>query len=188
MGASTSNPGALAAKIQAALTGVQTVLAAGSSFQIGGAAMKQSQISAQLSGYLPTFSAVAPAKVAYQQSVAARTELEPEAREFLVNLRAALVAFYKRGNPVLGQFGMGTGKVGVQSPETQVVAAAARLLTRQKRGTAGTKQKLAITVVGQPAVTIGGAQAVVAPIVSATPPAVAAALAAANGDMTKSCG
>ena len=176
----SDGPSNLATKIQAALSGVQTNLAAGSTFQIGGTAMTQSQIAAELSGYLPTFAAVGAAKAQYEQAVAARTTLEPQAREFLVNLRAALVAFFKRGNPILSQFGMGTGAPGKQSPTTMVVAAAARLLTRQKRGTIGKNEKQAIKVVGSPVVTVGGAQAVAPGTISATPPAVEAALAAAQ--------
>jgi len=178
------NPSDLAAKIQAALTGVQKVLAAGGKLQIGGETLSPAQIEAQLAGYLPAFKAVEAQYAKYQQAVAARTALEPEAREFLVGLRAALLANYKRGNPVLSQFGMGTGAPGKQSPETMVIAAATRALTRKKRGTTGKKQRAAIQVVGLPAVTVGGTKAVVPPVVDTTPPAVAAALAESESAAT----
>jgi hypothetical protein len=178
MSGTMNRPGGLQARIQLALSGVKTVTGSGQTFKLRGAELSPTAIAAQLSSYLPTFEAPKAHMALYNEAVAARRALEPEVREFLVHLRLALVGHYKRGNPVLAKFGMGTGKPGVPSPETQVVATASRNLTRKKRGTAGKKQKGRITVVGKPVVTVGGAKTVVPPTTSATPPAVETALAA----------
>jgi hypothetical protein len=149
-------PTALETKIQNALTGVQQVIPAGSTLQINGQAMTQAQLATQLSGYLPPFQTVLNEKQTYQAAVAARLAMEPGARAFLVQLRAALIALFGKGSQQLTKFGFGTGAHTAPTPTTQVVAAAKRQLTRAKRGTITKKQAAQITVVGQPTVELGG--------------------------------
>jgi len=165
---SGSSPGGLQRSVQSALVGVQQALPTGSSFNINGEAVTQAQLVTQLSGYLPVLTAVTDAKAALAQAVHARQAVEPEIREFLVQLRAALVASLGR-QPKLGQFGMSAKKPAAPSPPTAVLASAKRALTRQKRGTLGSKQKASIKAVGTPQVSISESGVVVTPAAGEQP-------------------
>lgn len=168
--ANQSAPGSLETKIQNALTGVQQVVPTGGSLQVAGGLMTQAQLEAKLSGYLPAFEAVRTDKQVYQTAVVTRAAIEPDAREFLVQLRASLIALFGRGSPQLAKFGMGHGLGAKPSPQTQVMAAAKRILTRRARGTIGKKQAAAITVVSPPQVTLAGhGLQITPPTVDATP-------------------
>jgi len=169
---SGSNPGGLQLKVQNALVGVQQTLPTGKSFDISGQAVTQAQLVTKLSGYLPVLKAVTDAKAALAQAVSARQAVEPEIREFLVQLRAALVASYGR-QPVLTQFGMSAKKPTAPSPQTAVLAAAKRTLTRQKRGTMGKSQKASIKAVGTPQVSLGPSGVQIAPAAPEAQPAAA---------------
>src|SRR5579871_4873290 len=104
--ANPNNPGGLQSKIQNALTGVQQSLPSGAALQINGQTTTQAQLVTQLTGFLSTLSAVTDAKVAYATAVQSRTAAEENMREYLVQLRGALVAFFGRNNAALGKFGM----------------------------------------------------------------------------------
>jgi len=169
-----NNPGGLQAKVQNALAGVQQVLPTGSSLQINGQSVTQAQLVTQLSGYLPTLNAVVDAKVALAQSVQARKAIEPAIKEFLVQLRGALVAFYGRGNAALGKFGMSAKKPAPLDTQTAILAAAKRQLTREKRGTLGKKAKAKLKAVGTPQVSVSESGVEVTPA-SGEQPAVAPA-------------
>jgi len=180
---SPSTPTGLELKVQDALQGVQQVLPAKSTLQINNAKMTQAQMASQLNTYLTAYNAVAPAKSAYAEAVAARTAMQPAIREFLIQLRAALVALFGRGSPQLAKFGMSAQKPTPPSPTTAVLAAAQRQLTRVQRGTISKKQKQLITVVTPPQVTIGGSgkMVVLPPTINPAPGAsVAAAVAATD--------
>ena len=182
-----STPGALEVKVQNALNGVQQALPTGSKLALNGASMTQAQLATQLSEHLPVFEAVPTAKQPYTQAITARKAMEPAARTFLVQLRAALIAQFGRTSPLLQQFGMGTGTRATPSPQTKVLAAAKAALTRQKRGTTSKKQKQSITVVSPPSVTLGqGAPQISPPTVDATAPGSAAQPAASAAAATPS--
>jgi hypothetical protein len=159
----------LLSKIQNALAGVQQNLPSGSSLLINGQTMTQAQLVTQLSGYLPVVSAVTSATVALRKAVQARVVIEPEIREFLVLLRAALVAFYGRNSPSLGDFGMSANKPASPTTQTAIIAVAKRTITRQKRGTMGKKQKASIKAIGTPQVSIGASGVSITPAVTEQP-------------------
>lgn len=123
----------------------------------------QAQLVTQLSGYLPNLKAVSDAKAAYAQAVITRKADEQDVREFLMQLRAALVAFFGAGNPDLAKFGMSAKKRTPQDSQTRILAAAKRTLTRKKRGTLGAKQKASIKAIGTPQVSIGPSGVQIAP-------------------------
>lgn len=175
----SSTPGGLELKLDDALSGVQQQLVAGSTLQINGAAMTQAQLVTQLSGYLAPFTAAANEKTAYAQAIKARKAVEPPAREFLIQLKAALVALLGRGNPLLEKFGMLAKLPSKPSVQTALLAAAKRKLTRAKRGTLGKKQKAAIVLLGTPSVSVGAEGATVQPSVGEQAQAAAAAAAKA---------
>jgi hypothetical protein len=165
---SGSNPSGLQSKIQSALAGVQN-LPSGSTLQISGQIMTQAQLVTKLTGYLPAVSAVTDAKAALEQALQARKAAAPDTREFLVLLRAALVAFYGRGSAALGKFGMSAKKPAGPSPQTAILAAAKRTLTRRKRGTMGKKQKASIKAIGTPQVSIGASGVSITPAAGEQP-------------------
>ena len=177
---SGNSPGGLQLKIQNALIGVQQVLPTGSSLLINAQPVTQAQLVTQLSGYLPVVTAVADAKAAFAQAVKTRVAAEMNIREFLAQLRGALVAFYGRNTPALGKYGMSAKTPAGQTAQTAILAAAKRTLTRQKRGTMGKKQKAGIKAVGTPQVSVSasgvqitpaaGEQPVVPPVVSSSTP------------------
>jgi hypothetical protein len=172
---SGKGPSGLQLKIQSALTGVQQVLPSGSSIMIGGETATQAQLVTKLTGFLSQLSAVTDAKAAYTTVVQSRTAAETTMREYLAQLRGALVAFYGRNSPALGKFGMSAKTPAPQTTQTKIVAAAKRTLTRLKRGTLGTKQKASIKAVGTPQISIGESGVQIAPAAVAQPAAAPAA-------------
>jgi len=179
--ANINNPSGLQLKIQTALAGVQQSLPSDAAIQINGQTTTQAQLVTQLTGFLSTLSTVTDAKAAYATAVQSRLAAEPNIREYLVLLRAALLAFYGRNPAALGKFGMQAKKPAPQTSQTALIAAAKRTLTRQKRGTLGKKQKASIKALGTPQVSIGAsgvqitpafeAQPAVPPVVSSPTPA-----------------
>jgi len=175
-----SSPSGLQLKIQNALTGVQQALPTGTALQINGQAATQAQLITQLTGFLSTLSTVTDAKAAFMTALQSRVAGEQNMREYHVQLRAALVAFYGRNPAALGKYGMSAKKPAPQTSQTALLAAAKRTLTRQKRGTLGKKQKASIKAVGTPQVSVGatgvqitpaaGDQPVVTPVETSTTP------------------
>ena len=163
------SPSSLQLKIQSALTGVQQVLPSGSTILINGQSATQAQLATQLSGFLSTVSAVTDAKAAFTTALQSRVAAEQNIREYLVQLRGALMAFYGRNNPALEKFGMSAKKPAAQSSQTAILASAKRTLTRQKRGTLGKKQKAGIKAVGTPQVSVGASGVQVTPAAGEQP-------------------
>jgi len=168
---SEHSPSGLLQKIQNALNGVQQVLPSGSSVSMNGQIVTQAQLVTQLTGMLPPMTAVTDAKTAFALAVKQRKEAEPNVREYLAQLRAALVAFYGRNSPTLEKFGMSAKLPAAQPVQSKVIAAAKRTLTRQKRGTLGKKQKASIKAVGTPQVSIDESGMQVVPAAAAQPAA-----------------
>jgi len=160
---SGNSPGRLLQKVQSALDGVQQVLPAGTALMINKQSVTQAQLVTQLSGYLPNLKAVADAKAAYAQTVITRRADEQVVREFLAQLRLALVAYLGVGSPDLAKFGMSAKKRAPQDGQTSVLAAAKRTLTRQKRGTLGKTEKASIKALGTPQVSLGASGVQIAP-------------------------
>jgi hypothetical protein len=163
------SPSGLQSKIQNALTGVQQSLPAGTSLQINGQAVTQAQLVTQLTGFLSTLSTVTDAKAAYATAVQSRVAAAENIREYLVQLRGALVAFYGRNPAALGKYGMSAKKPAPQTAQTALLAAAKRTLTRQKRGTLGKKQKASIKAVGTPQVSVSESGVQITPAAVAQP-------------------
>jgi hypothetical protein len=166
---SENSPSGLLQKIQNALAGVQKVLPDGSSLSMSGQTVTKAQLVTQLTGLLPPLTSVTDAKSTYAQAVQARKLAEPNAREFLAQLRAALVAFYGRGSPSLSDYGMSAKKPAAQTSKTAILAAAKRTLTRQKRGTLGSKQKAGIKAIGTPQLSVGESGVQITPAAAVQP-------------------
>jgi hypothetical protein len=142
--------------------GVLTNLPPTTSLTINGNAQKQPAIDTQLKGYITAFKAVDTAKQAYQDAVKARLALTIEARDYYKALKAAVKSFFGAQSAQLASFGITPDKASSSTTKTKMVASAKRQTTRTLRGTKGKVQKAAITVVGEPAVSIASDGTVVA--------------------------
>ena len=168
------NPGALELKIQTALNGVQQVLPTGSSLSFDGAPLTQAQIAQRLQGFQPSFQKVKRTKADHIAALVERSVDEAAARDFLVQLRGVLVAFFGVGSPLLAQFGMPAKKKTARTAQQKVLSAAKAKLTRKKRGTLGSKQKLAVKTLGTPHVSLGANGPTVTPSAADTAQSAAA--------------
>ena len=171
---SEHSPKGLALKLQKVLNGVQQTLPTESTMLLGGGPLTQAQLAAKLAGCLPAMTAVDDAKAAHVKAVQARRAAEPNVREFLAQVRMALVAFYGRGNPQLEKFGLSAKLPAAPTSQAAILAAAKRTLTRRKRGTMGKKQKAGLKALGTPQVSVSatGVQVTPAAVDEPTAPSV----------------
>ena len=174
-------PGSLQTKLTTALSGSQTALAKNSAIQISGKSTTPTQIITALQGYIQPFTDVAAAKAAYAKALQARKAEQAEAHEYLLTLKAGLVALFGRYNPVLAQFGMAAKTRAVATTQTTMLAVAKRALTRQLRGTLSKKQKAATKTGGTPDVNLGRTGKSFAPGAAAAAQSAALAAAASGG-------
>jgi hypothetical protein len=134
--------------------GVQTALPAGTALTINGTSVKQAAIDTQLQSWITTFKEVDSAKATYQNAVAARLAITVAARAYYKALKAVIKSYFGGQSAQLAAFGIGMDKPVATTTQQKMVAAAKRSQTRAVRGTTGKKAKLAITVVGNPPVTV----------------------------------
>jgi hypothetical protein len=126
------------------------VLPATTDLQLGGQSVKVSDLLTSLDGALSTFAPVDAAKAALKQTQSDRTQKVAAAHEQVAQLKAYLIATWGKGSPQLAPFGF-TPKARTSLTSEQLALKAAKAkLTRTARGTKGSKQKLGITVQGQP--------------------------------------
>jgi hypothetical protein len=171
MATTTTQPKAIApSKFESQLSqmdqGVVKYLPATVSLTLEGTPTKQPAIDTSLKGWLTTFAAVETARQAYQDAVKARLAITVEARTFYKALKLALKQYFGSQSATLANFGIAPDKAATQSTKTKMVAAAKREQTRKVRGTTSKKAKEAITVVGNPPISISSSGTVV----SAPPP------------------
>jgi hypothetical protein len=137
-------------KLQQVRDAAATYLPATSDLQLAGQSVKVPDLLAVLDGALATFAPVNAAKVAVTQAQTARTQKVAAAEQEVAQLKGYLIGIWGKGSPQLAPFGF-AAKVKVQpTSEQQALRAAKAKLTRQARGTKGTKQKLGVTAQGQP--------------------------------------
>ncbi len=149
------------AKFEAELTeidaGMLKDVPVATSWTLNGKTLTQPQIDAQLKAYLATFEALDAAEQQYQAALAARRNITVEARDFYLQLKKLVVAYFGAQSPQLADFGITPAKA--RAPKTaaeKVVTAAKAELTRKARGTTSKKQKAQINPnEGTPMVSIG---------------------------------
>jgi hypothetical protein len=157
----TQSSGVKASQLETELTdmdaGVLKDLPAKSPLTIDGTPMTQAQIDAQVKSYLATIQAADAAKQQYQTALVARRNIQVEARNFYLQLKKAIVAYFGAQSAQLADFGLKPAKAKTAKTSAQkVVAAAKAKITRAARGTTSKKQKQQINpTVGTPAVAIG---------------------------------
>ncbi len=149
-------PGKFEQELQAMDAGVLKDIPAKSSLAINGKAMTGAQIDTQLKSYLSTFAAADQAKQQYQTAVVARRNVTTEARDFYLQIKKAIIAFFGAQSAQLADFGLKAAKA--RAPRTsqqKMLSAAKAQLTREARGTASKKQKAKINpTVGTPMVAV----------------------------------
>lgn len=145
-----NKPTAEQTAIQSALTGTQTQIPAKSTEVIGGVTYAQPQICAKLTGYLATYTAVISARLALTQAIAARDAAAAEAKEFLKDYKATLVAQFGRLSTQLTPFGFGPAKARTPLTAAQKVIQVAKMAaTKALLGTKSEKEKADIVRASQ---------------------------------------
>ncbi len=137
--------------------GVVKDIPAKSSLTINGKAMTGAQIDGQIKQYLATIQTADAAKAQYQTAVVARRNQAVEARDFFLQLKKTIVAYFGTQSPQLVDFGLTPAKTKTaKTSAQQAVIEAKKTQTKVARGTKSKKQKAAIQPgVVTPAVMIG---------------------------------
>ena len=177
-------------KLTTAQTAVQANIPAKSTVVIGGVSYTQAQLVAFITTLLAPILAAQNAKQAFATAVQARKQNQPAVQTFLVEFRAAIVALFGRGSPVLAQFGFAPHKAKTKSAGKTVVKTAKTLATRKLLGTKGPQQKAQLLAQQPPAFTVsstgvvsltGGDASSPAPASKAAPSSASTGSAGANG-------
>jgi hypothetical protein len=147
-------PSAFEAQLVKMDEGIDANLPAGTSLTINGTVVKQAAIDTQLQNWIAVFKAVDTAKATYQAAVTARVAITVAAMTYYKALKAAIKLQFGAQSPLLASFGITADKPASTTTQQKMVAVAKRAQTRQVRGTTGKKAKLAITVVGNPPITV----------------------------------
>jgi hypothetical protein len=137
------------AKVSKRLNGVENFLPAGTSLLVGGQTFTIPSIVQVLQAVLALFTAKATAqaqaKASVSAAVAALSAELPTANQFLTALDTALLGLFKKGNPVLENFGLSTGVKKTPTVTTKAQAKGTAELTRKARNTMGKVQRLKVT-------------------------------------------
>ncbi|MHB8417634.1 MAG: hypothetical protein ACYDCL_06135 [Myxococcales bacterium] len=136
--------------------GVLKDIPAKTSLTLNGSAMTATQIDTQIKSYLSTIQAADTAKQQYQTALVARRDIQLEARDFYLQLKKVIVAFFGAQSAQLADFGLKPAKAKVPRTSAQkLVTAAKAAVTRAARGTMSKKKKAQITpTVGTPMVAV----------------------------------
>ncbi len=160
--AGASVPGVIPAKVKTnSLRNEVTQLASGigtqfpspsSTLPVKGQSMTRDQLLGALAALAGLFTAVDNARQELKSQLLALQAATPGAREQIADIKAALVAFFGRGNPVLEHFGIQPRKARKLTGQQMTVKQAKANATRSKRGTLGPRVKKSVKFEGQVAV------------------------------------
>jgi hypothetical protein len=137
-----------------ALTAVPANIPAKSAVTIGGVSFTQAQLVAQVTTLLAPIQAARVAKLAFTAAVLARKQNDPAVQTFVANFKAAIIALFGRGSPVLAQFGFTPHKPRTTTAGQTVVKTARAKATRAKLGTKGPQQKAQLLAQQPPAFSV----------------------------------
>ena len=126
------------------------VLPATTVLQLDGQSVKVSDFLTSLDSALATFAATNAAKAALKQTQTDRTQKVATVEAQVGDLKTYLVSLWGKGSPQLAAFGFTPKARTPLTSEQKALRAAKAKLTRNVRGTKGSKQKLGVTVQGQP--------------------------------------
>ena len=130
-------------------TGLGTQIPDGSAITVRGVPVSKAQLLAQCAAALALFANVDAAVQALKNERLALEAGLPDVRQFLSDLRAALVAHFGRGNPVLVAFGFSVKKPRQLTVEQKLARKEKALQTRDLRGTKGPRQKQNVVFQGK---------------------------------------
>jgi hypothetical protein len=147
--------GAFEAKLQQLELGVTKYLPQTSTLIVEKTSMTAAQMADRLKGYLQTFADLRDKKEQARQQLGVLQQQLPEAHQFYMGLKAALVAFFGRGSPELSQFGISVASRTPLTSEQKAIAHAKALNTRKVRGTVGRRQHLARGAVNPTVLVLG---------------------------------
>ena len=150
----------IVAQLQAAAKGLTTALPTGTvSLKVGAQTFTIPDLGAKIASYQAFFDAVTSAHVSYSTSVDAKDAAVPEIRQFLTDLKDALVHLLGGKSPELTQFGVTPRKTPTKlTAEERSLANARARNTRDERGTLGSRQKAAVQAPVVKSLTIGTPQ------------------------------
>lgn len=128
-------------KLLTVQAGIQAAIPAGSKVVVGGTSYTQPQLLTKVGQLLAPYQPARDAKQALAAAVKAKKANQPAVQDFLVEFRAAVVALFGRGNPLLAKFGFQPKKAKTTSSGKKVAKAAKAKATREALGTKGKVQK-----------------------------------------------
>jgi hypothetical protein len=182
MGSNVNNnsPGKFETSVLKVIAGVTQVIPATSSLVINGSSVTQKQILAQLQNIADEYQAARDAKSAYTAALQSKRSDAAANKEYMLQLHAAIVAYFGRQNPQLVQFGYTPTKT-VKLTGAEIVSKTAKAAaTRGLRNTLGSKQKQAVKATSTPDVTVSNGKASLASPTAPAAPAAPASNTAAN--------
>lgn len=150
-------------RLQTVRDAVAKDLPATTVLQLGGQSVKVSDFLTSLDSALATFAATNAAKAALKQSQSDRTQKVASVEAQVGYLKTYLVSLWGKGSPQLATFGFTPKARKPLSGEQTALKAAKAQLTRKIRGTLGSKQKLGVTVQGQPGLVLMAADGTLVP-------------------------
>jgi hypothetical protein len=137
-------------KLQTVRNATAAALPATSVLNLDGQSVKISDLLTILDSALATFPALDAAKAGLKQAQSDRTQKVASAEALVGFLKTYLVLNWGKGSPQLAPFGFTPKARTPLTSEQMTLKAAKAKLTRTVRGTKSSKQKLGVTVQGQP--------------------------------------
>ena len=133
-------------KATALVNGLSKAIPAGTvSLLVNGQPVTVKNAIATLSAYLTLVGAIAPAKVAYHQTVQSANAQKAQVKQLIAGLTTAIRYLFGKGNPQLAQFGVSSGVPSKPTAATKAQAVGKALATRVVRHTLGPKARLKAT-------------------------------------------
>jgi hypothetical protein len=159
--------------LQKLLQGIEAVVPDGASLSTSSGLQTKAQIVAELTKVLSVYDQAEAQQLVVKATRAGIKAASAQNHQLFTELKDAVIAFFGRGSPMLGQFGIkGRGKPRPLTPEQKVLRAAKARATRAARHTLGSRQKAALKSDAKVSLTVhtadGTAQAV-PPGVTPTP-------------------
>jgi hypothetical protein len=176
MSTSNGNKQQQSQEFSEAATGVTQQIPATVTVNVGGQPYTAAQLVSVFNAAVTAIKTVTATRATLQQQVANQSATIQTAHTLYLELKKYAEVQFGKGSPVLAAFGFSSAPPTQKSSETKTIAAAKAKLTRQARGTKGSRQKLAVTTSGAPGLVLVGANGQVipgatqGPIAPATPP------------------
>jgi hypothetical protein len=162
------------ALLQKMLQGIETVVPDGSSLSTDGGLQTKAAMVAELTQVLSAYKTAEAQQLAVKASRMQLKNASVDNHQLYTQLKDAVIAFFGRGSPLLGQFGLkARSSRRALTSEQKVLRAAKARATRAARHTMGSRQKAAVKSDGKLTLSVQSEGAsgpkAVAPVVTPTP-------------------